>query len=151
MMKPETASGTLSVDDLELKVRRFVSDKLGVRLDRVHPTSTLGKDFGMGGDEAVEFFDAYAETFQVDITAVRAEWSEFFGPEGSGPSALLFLVPFLVPFVLAAILTYVGQRFGLRLRSELGFAVVAVVGGLLGREEGSGLLRAFPAQTDYRC
>jgi hypothetical protein len=86
--------------------------------------STLGEDFGLDGDDAVEFLGAYADAFQVDVTALQAEWSEFFGPE-AGPGCLtaLFL---LVPFAVAAILVFsVGWTFGFPR------AMIAIVGGVL--------------------
>jgi len=117
------------VDELERDICRFVSETVGMRLDRVHLTSTLGKDFGLDGDDAVEFFEAYANAFQVDVTGLRVEWSEFFGPEASGGGATGLL--FLAPFVVAAASVFLVQWiFGFPWPNERAL-VVLILGGVL--------------------
>jgi hypothetical protein len=116
------------MDQLERDICRFVSETVGVQLDRVHLRSTLGKDLGVDGDDAIEFFDAYSLAFHVDVTALQAKWSEFFGPEGLGAGQLIMLVPFAV----AAILLFsVGWMFGLQPRADLALVIIAIVGGVL--------------------
>ena len=51
-------------------------------LARITPDLLLFDDLGMDGDEAVEFFDAFAAAFPVDLTPLYARWGRYFGPEG---------------------------------------------------------------------
>jgi hypothetical protein len=37
----------------------------------------------MDGDDAVEFFEKFAEEFKVDLQDLRAHWDQHFAPEGS--------------------------------------------------------------------
>ncbi len=52
-------------------------------------TTRLGEDLGMDGDDAVDFFEDFAETFRVDLADMR--WDRHFGPEGCNP--LIYLWP----------------------------------------------------------
>jgi acyl carrier protein len=52
------------------------------------PTTRLREDLGLDGDDAVEFLNAFAETFGVDMSAF--DFGEHFGAEsGLGPRTLL--------------------------------------------------------------
>jgi acyl carrier protein len=58
----------------------FVSEQTGVRPTRLTQRTRLFHDLGMDGDDAVEFFEAFACEFDVDLSGM--EWNRHFGPEG---------------------------------------------------------------------
>jgi len=75
-------------DDLYARVVEFVAKTLHVRGERIHATSRLADDFGVDGDDAVEFMTKFSETFSVDMS--EFQFSRHFGPEGaSNPIDLL--------------------------------------------------------------
>jgi acyl carrier protein len=43
---------------------------------------SLNFDLGMDGEDAVEFFQAFAKKFSVDMTELGEEWNLYFSPEG---------------------------------------------------------------------
>jgi hypothetical protein len=49
---------------------------------KITPHLTLNDDLGMDGDDAVEFFEAFAEKFSVDLKQLGEEWNLYFNPEG---------------------------------------------------------------------
>jgi len=40
------------------------------------------QDLGMDGDDAVEFFEAFGQTFSVDLARLWQHWHHHFAPEG---------------------------------------------------------------------
>lgn len=62
------------------RVREFVADQRGVDVEKVSEATTLFGDLGLDGDDATEFFQAFARAFQVDIS--EFDFSRFFGREG---------------------------------------------------------------------
>ena len=77
--------------DMESRVFEFVVRTLGVRRDELNLDTTLLGDLGVAGDDADEFFAAFAHEFRVDLSAI--DLSGHFGGEG--------LLPWQVPIVLA--------------------------------------------------
>jgi acyl carrier protein len=81
------------MNDLEERIVDLLTDQMQVRRSRIQLSTTLADDIGMDGDDAVEFFERFAEKFHVDITALGDHWHRHFGPEGglvSFPPELLF-------------------------------------------------------------
>jgi hypothetical protein len=116
------------VDPLELEIRRWLSKELSVPLERISGTSTLEDGFGVTGDDAIELFQAYEKTFQVDISALWGEWRAFFGPEG-GP---LWFPLFVPPFVVAMLLVFVASsKVGHHLSELWEFSIMVALGLLL--------------------
>src|SRR5262245_16164238 len=96
-----------SHDELWERVRAFVAKECGVHPDSVKPETTLAWDIGLAGDSAVEFFEAFAEEFGVDLDSFRAlDFRKHFGDEGQPLWLGCVLVPLLMPFILFA--GYVG-------------------------------------------
>lgn len=73
-------------NDVELfdRITRFVQEQVGVSLDDIHLDSRLSDDFGMAGDDAIEFFDKFVEEFHVDRKSVTFDFEKHFGSEGFG-------------------------------------------------------------------
>lgn len=63
-------------------VKTVVSDSFGVRVRDLSLDTTLFGDLGMDGDDATEFFQRFAEVFEVDLTDL--DLSKHFNPEGWG-------------------------------------------------------------------
>lgn len=68
-------------NDLEARIHALILQQTDIRRPFCD-TDELLDDLGLDGDDAVEFFDAYAETFSVDLTPLHARWRDHFGPEG---------------------------------------------------------------------
>jgi len=71
---------TPAPDDLTERVRQFVSDRTGARLDRVQLETRLRADLGVDGDDARELLDAFSREFDVDPSGLQ--FDEHFGSEG---------------------------------------------------------------------
>jgi len=114
------------MDLLELEVRRLISKERGMSIERISATSRLGDDLGMDGDDAVEFFQAYERAFRVDISALRAEWSAYFGPEGgASPVVLLVFAPGAI--VAMTSIFIIESTTGIQLSSWLKVSVVTAL------------------------
>jgi len=74
--------------ELEEQILDLLVAKTGVERDRIELDSALAQDFGMDGDDAVEFFLQFAEDFHVDLAPLTPHWHEHFRSEGC-----LFLAP----------------------------------------------------------
>jgi acyl carrier protein len=69
--------------DLTDRVRAFVARETGVRPARVTPDTSLVCDLGLAGDDAVDFFAAFANEFGVDPESLAAlDYGREFGGEG---------------------------------------------------------------------
>ena len=55
---------------------------MGVRAERLGPDARLVQDLHIDGDDAAGFFDAVSARFDTDLSALRAGWDTYFGPEG---------------------------------------------------------------------
>jgi hypothetical protein len=76
-------------------------------LDRVESQATLRSDLGMDGDDAVQFFEAYAKRFDVELSSLNARWHEYFDiePPRSSPRepiAWLVLLAVWLPLMFGA-------------------------------------------------
>jgi acyl carrier protein len=77
---------------LEMRVIDFVSNQLSVSKDTLSLQNSLYEDFGVDGDDGVEFIEAFSNEFSVNISAVKYE--KHFQPEG-GVTPFFMLYPFL--------------------------------------------------------
>jgi acyl carrier protein len=69
-----------SIQDI---VFEMLSEKLGIKRDRISSEKSVNYDLGMDGDDAVEFFfEAFGERFNIDLQPLGYEWDLYFGPEG---------------------------------------------------------------------
>ena len=55
---------------------------MGVRAERLCPDARLLQDLRIDGDDAAGFLDAVSARFGTDLSALRAGWDTYFGPEG---------------------------------------------------------------------
>jgi hypothetical protein len=78
----------MSDDELELRIRFFVADALGVKASSITGATDLIDDLGTYGDDVWELIGDFSEEFKVDITGFR--WYHHTGPEGCNPFWLLF-------------------------------------------------------------
>ena len=70
-------------DHIESSVREFLSDHVGVGLERIRCSTTLLGDLGVDGDDGYDLLSDFAEQFAVDMTAF--EFDRHFAPEGLPP------------------------------------------------------------------
>jgi len=75
------------MNDLEERIVDLLTDQMQVRRSRIQLSTTLADGIGMDGDDAVEFFERFAEQFNVDLTELGQHWHRHFGLEG-GPVSL---------------------------------------------------------------
>jgi acyl carrier protein len=75
---------------LSERVRAFVAEQCGVPLNRIEPPTTLFGDLGVDGDDAVQFFQAFAREFEVDVSGL--DLTRHFGPEGVWPWEVVYSI-----------------------------------------------------------
>lgn len=75
--------------ELEQRVIEFVLQHRAMRTTSLRLAATLRTDLGIDGADGVDFLNAFARTFNVDISDLRI--TDYFGPE-MGPSLLADLV-----------------------------------------------------------
>ena len=85
---------------VQKRIVSFVSEFTGVRIQELTLASCLNREIGIDGDDAVDFFKAYADTFGVDLEELRLHWDQHFGPEGTSLSTMLVI---FVPHGLSAL------------------------------------------------
>lgn len=73
--------------DLLARLAALLEREQGYPASRVTRETRLRHDAGMDGDDAVEFLEAYAQEFGVDMAGFR--FYHHFGPEGCNPWWLL--------------------------------------------------------------
>src|SRR5262245_21201613 len=66
-------------DQLLEAICQFVSEEVGVALDRLAPSTALGDDLGVDGQDGIELMEQYGRRFQVDLSAFNS--ATCFGPE----------------------------------------------------------------------
>ena len=82
-----------SEDALVEQVLAFTAERTGCHERELSLGVRLAQDIGMDGDDAVEFFEKFADRFKVDITELQKNWDKHFGPEaGLAPSGSLGVV-----------------------------------------------------------
>lgn len=75
------------MENLQPQILDFVAGRAGAASRRIGPETSLA-DLGLDGDDALEFFDAFAARFSVDLSAFDP--GKHFGPEGAfNPLSLL--------------------------------------------------------------
>jgi AcrR family transcriptional regulator len=71
------------VNPIEERVFEFVASETGVRRRKLKLSTRLREDIRMDGDDAVEFFQAFAMMFDADLTSLWNNWDGHFGPEAA--------------------------------------------------------------------
>ena len=94
-------------------------------------TDELFDDLGLDGDDAVDFFQAYGEAFNVDLTSLHRRWGAHFGPEGFPLSFGLGMI------LIGAAVGFLVALTGLPKWAAFGLGLLAAFGWLIG-------LRAWP-------
>src|SRR5215831_17009336 len=69
--------------ELPDRVWQFVCDFWHQSPHRLRADTRLEEDLGMTGSDAADFLNAFAKTFEVDLTGI--EIHRHFGPECGGP------------------------------------------------------------------
>jgi hypothetical protein len=86
------------------EVMVFVAENTGYPLEKIGPETMLAYDIGMFGDDAWEFFEAFAKRFSIDPESFRSsDFVKQFGNEGipiwPPPwEGMLALLLFFLPF-----------------------------------------------------
>ena len=75
--------------DLEGAVTGLIVEHLGVSANKIRLNSSLFHDFGVDGADAIEFMEAFATRFHVDLS--EFEPARHFGPE-AGPNLIMLLI-----------------------------------------------------------
>jgi hypothetical protein len=74
--------------DLLEEVKSFVAEFWGKPVNRLTAETSINEELGMGGDDGVEFIQAFGERFAVDLAAFPHD--KYFGPEaGATPLSML--------------------------------------------------------------
>ncbi|MBL9187071.1 MAG: DUF1493 family protein [Opitutaceae bacterium] len=73
------------------KVADFIVDEVRFDRGRIGYDTSLTKDLGLDGDDAVNFFDGFQQQFGVNLTGIQ--WKRHFGDEGLD-HFLIFWPPF---------------------------------------------------------
>jgi len=71
---------SLSIQDVEDDVRRFVARQCGCSIAAVLLELELARDLGLDGDDADDFMNAFFESFGVNKNGYR--FCDYFYPEG---------------------------------------------------------------------
>ena len=77
--------------ELEQRIIAFTADEIGMSREEVRLDSRLLHDLGMDGDDAIEFFEKFSETFHVELDVLGNNWERHFGPEGLHPAYIAFI------------------------------------------------------------
>lgn len=70
------------MDDLDSSVVFFLSEYFHCKADSIRMNSRLDREFGVDGDDGVDFVNAFAARFHVDLREFDA--SRYFGAEAGG-------------------------------------------------------------------
>ncbi len=87
-----------SIDE---RVYDLVAKERGMGRAKLRPSTTLSHDLGMEGDDAVEFFEALAAKFAVDLQPLGKDWPCYFAAEGVGLGTMMLVS---IPSLIAAYL-----------------------------------------------
>lgn len=63
------------------KVKAFVAQQTGARVEEIVVQTELVKELGVDGDDAIEFFEKFSEEFQVDLSTFK--FNKHFGTEAA--------------------------------------------------------------------
>ena len=78
----------LENEGIEEQIRQFTAKELLVKPERLKAETSL-QDLGVAGDDGVEFMQAFAVRFGIDLADFESDL--YFGPEaGCDPLTLLF-------------------------------------------------------------
>lgn len=97
---------------LEDRVLQFTAKRIPDAASRVSLDSRLVEDLGLDGEDAIEFFEAYDDEFEVDLSVlIEQNWKRHFGSVGGVHWSIVagFFVCFLISEGLARLLKSVPQ------------------------------------------
>ena len=86
-------------DSIADHVYTVLVEHTGASVKKLNPATTLSRDLGIEGDDAIEFFEAFRNAFCVDLARLDQDWHCYFGSEGVG--FLTIIIVLAPPFVLA--------------------------------------------------
>jgi hypothetical protein len=69
----------MSNDDLELNVRKFVAEAVGIGLPNIVATTDVVEDTKIYGQDVTDLVDMFGKQFHVDVSSFR--WYHHTGPE----------------------------------------------------------------------
>lgn len=97
---------------LEERVLQFTAKRIPNTAGRISLDSRLVEDLGLDGENAIEFFEAYDDEFEVDLSVlIEQNWKRHFGSVGGVHWSIVagFFVCFLISEGLARLLKVVPQ------------------------------------------
>jgi hypothetical protein len=107
--------------ELHARILALVSWTTGVKSEKLQLGTTLSRDLGMEGDDAVEFFEKFGADFAVDLTDLFRDWKFYFSSEGVPlTTALLVVIP-------AVVLALFLERFFPYLQGMVAFGISALL------------------------
>ena len=81
-----------TAETLEERIAFFAARRLKLNPRKIAPNARLREDLGLTDDDAIEFFEAYSQEFQVDIDSLFSRyWARHFGPFGIGWGTLVLM------------------------------------------------------------
>ncbi len=90
-------------DLLELRVLAFTARQRGITVEKVDLLSRLREDLGLDGDDAVEFFEAFHQEFDVNLDGLRGKrWKRHFAPARQPAAAARVAAFILLTLFLSA-------------------------------------------------
>jgi hypothetical protein len=88
---------------LEDRVIEFTANRIPAAAGRISLDSRLLQDLGLDGEDAIEFFEAYDDEFDVDLSVlIEQNWKRHFGAVGGVRWGIV--AGFFVCFVISEIL-----------------------------------------------
>jgi hypothetical protein len=69
------------VTDIQTELRRLLIEEQGVPAFKVTGEARILQDLGVDGDDAAELFREIQTRFGTDLTALQAEWTDYFRSE----------------------------------------------------------------------
>lgn len=97
---------------LEDRVIEFTANRIPAAAGRVTLDSRLLQDLGLDGEDAMEFFEAYDDEFDVDLSVlIEQNWKRHFGAVGGVRWGIVagFFVCFVISEILERLMRAVPQ------------------------------------------
>ena len=90
------------MDEMLSEIVKYVTERTGIKPEKLNATTRLLQDAQIDGDDAVEFFTDFEKRYGAELEPLYAHWDRHFGPEGFGTpmSFLAMLVLLLAPIGL---------------------------------------------------
>ena len=99
------------MDDPLAAITDLLREEHGIAQAKLHPSTKLGHDLGVDGDDVSDLLQHLHERFGTDFSALNEHWTEFFHNEGASPRSILIGLLLMVPST--ALTVWVADVFSL--------------------------------------